>query len=76
MKAHFKDTLDHLKRTGTNQLPKLALYCHSTGRQTHRTTVKNTERPTTPSALQEQLLGPNLKHTMMMMMMMRIMGEV
>ena len=73
MKAHLKDSLDHLKWTGTNQLPKLALYCHARGRQTHRTTQKNTERPTTPSALKEQLLGPNLKHTMMMMM---IMGEV
>jgi hypothetical protein len=38
----------------------------------HRTIEKSTETPTIPSALKEQLLGPNLKHTMMIMMM----GEV
>jgi hypothetical protein len=40
------------------------------------TTEKNTETPKTPSALKENLLGPNYKHMMMMMMTTTMMGEV
>jgi hypothetical protein len=63
MKTNLKGSLDHLNQKEKNRLPN------------HWMTKKNAETRTTHSALKEHLLGPSLKHTIMMMMMM-IMGDV
>ena len=74
----YESTPERLFRSsetnGNESSTKIGSLLPLQGTTDRRTTDKNTETPTAPSTLKKQLLGPNLKHTMMMTMTM--MGEV